>query len=126
MNKNKEIIFFVYGTLKRGHYNHSVLGKPEYLGEFKTESKYTLFDGGYPIVERGGNTSIKGELFKLIDERDIQNIFNLEGCYSQIQGDKDNWYDFDYINTPHGKAIIFVMNKDKSQRINKIESGIWK
>ena len=125
--KKKEAIFFVYGTLKHGHGNHGCLGKnPEFLGEYATEPRYTLFDGGFPIVERQGVTSIKGELYKVTNAEDVAAVFGLESCVSQKQGDPNNWYDFDEINTETGTAIMFVMSKGKARRNKILENGIWK
>ena len=46
---------------------------------------------------------------------------------SQIQGHPSNGYDFDLIDTPHGQAVIFVMNKGKSGRDPRqiVEGGEW-
>lgn len=124
MNK---CLFFVYGTLKMGFDNHEYhLGGSQFLGEFTTEPKYTLFDGGFPVVERGGKTAIQGELYLCEDESQIDSTFRLEGCSSKVQGDKSNWYDFDKIQTPHGEAVIFVMNKNTSGRTLTINSGKWR
>lgn len=123
--KHKKMLFFVYGTLKRRKSNHYCLGQSEFKGEFTTLAKYTLFDGGFPVVEKGGETAIKGELFYSENEDDIASVFGLEGCESQIQGDKDNWYDFDLLDTPYGKAVIFVMDKGKSNRHKILKDGIW-
>lgn len=125
--KKNEAIFFVYGTLKQAHANHGCLGdNPEFLGEYTTEAKYTLFDGGFPVVEREGVTSIKGELYRVTNANDVASVFGLEGCVSQVQGHPNNWYDFDEIDTKTGKAVIFVMNKGKSKRNKILENGIWK
>lgn len=121
----KRCLLFVYGTLKKGKHNNHILQNSELLGEFRTERKYTLFDGGFPIVERSGNDSIEGELYLCNDENVISNVFNLEGCESQIQGDPESWYDYDKIDTPHGEAIMFVMNKGESQRTLILKSGVW-
>lgn len=123
--KNEKYIFFCYGSLKKGFHNHHVLGNPKFLGEFTTEPIYTLFNGGFPIIERDGNTAIKGELYELENDYNIQSVFDLEGCSSRIKGDSNNWYDYDFLSTDWGKAIIFVMNKGKSKRTNILESGIW-
>lgn len=124
--KRDKCLFFVYGSLKTDFYNNKVLGNSQFLSEFKTEPKYTLFDGGFPVVERGGDTSIHGELFISENVNDISNVFHLEGCDSQIQHDPSNWYDFDEIDTKYGKAVIFVMDKGKSGRTKTLNSGIWK
>jgi gamma-glutamylcyclotransferase (GGCT)/AIG2-like uncharacterized protein YtfP len=122
-------LFLVYGTLKAGHGNGEYyMGHPstKFLGEFTTPPNYTLYDGGYPIVERQGNTSIQGELYEVSDTESIDGIFGLEGCHSQIQGHLNNtFYDFDMVDTPHGKAVMFVMDKGRSKRNHIIQSGKW-
>lgn len=122
----KKVLFFTYGSLKRGYWNNILLKKSKFLGEHITNPEYTLYNGGFPVVERNGNTAIHGELFLCEDENTISNVFDLEGCSSQIQGDKNNWYDYDKINTQYGEAIIFVMDKGKSNRTQILKSGIWK
>lgn len=122
---NKPVLYFVYGTLKSQYGNHRVLGNnPKFKGEFSTKEIYTLFDGGFPVVERGGETSIKGELYLVSDKEDILNVFSLEGS-TPIQGSSENWYDWDKISTPHGEAVIFVMNEGASGRKDILESGEW-
>jgi len=118
--------FFVYGTLKKGKHNNRVMGRAAFLGEAKTEPVYTLFDGNYPIVERGGETAVVGEVFETEDESTINGIFSLEGC-SREQHNPKSWYDYDKIETPFGEAVIFVMNKDKSGRGQHLvlNSGEW-
>lgn len=124
--RRNEAIFFVYGTLKANHGNHRVLGRnPEFLGEFTTDPKYTLYDGGFPVVERGGNTSIKGELYRVTNSADVASVFGLEGCQSQEKGDANNWYDFDEIKTEKGTAFIFVMDQGQSGRRSVLENGVW-
>lgn len=120
-------LFFCYGTLKKGYGNHEGrLSDAKALGEFTTESKYTLFDGGFPVVEREGNTAVQGELYLSNNPRKIQSVFDLEGCSSQKQHDPSNWYDYDLIETPYGKAVFFVMDKDKSGRTKVLNSGKWR
>ena len=124
--KQQGVLFFVYGTLKKGWGNHrNHLSKAEGLGDFQTEPVYTLYNGGFPIVERGGSTSIKGELYRATDEDEIRSTFALEGCSSRTKGNPNNWYDIDYIDTPHGKAVIFVMDKGTSGRKTVVENGNW-
>ena len=125
--KRKKCLFFVYGTLRSGYGNNAYITEAssyEYLGLFETQPDYTLYDGGFPVVERGGSTSIKGELYLVNDVSAIENIFNLEGC-RQIKGHRDNWYDFDEIKTPFGTAVMFVMDKGNSGRVRVLTSGEW-
>lgn len=125
---DKEVIFFVYGSLKEGSYNNYLLRGSEKLGDFTTPANYTLFDGGYPVVERGGTTSIVGELYKTTDQNIITSIFSLEGC-SRIQDDPKSWYTYDVISINEKEnAIIFVMNEGCSGRSERaiLTNGIWK
>ncbi len=125
--KRNNCLFAVYGTLKKGYGNHVVIESlsTEYLGTFVTPEKYTLFDGGFPIVERGGDTGIHCELYRVSNPATIEGVFGLEGCSSQRQGDPNNWYDFDSMQTPHGEAFIFVMGKGQSGRSQVVDSGNW-
>lgn len=124
-NERSSVLFAVYGTLKAAYGNHRLLRTATPKGEFQTEPVYTLFDGGFPIVERGGTTSIHCELYYTDDQEVIRNVFGLEGCSSQTKGNPNNWYDIDEIDTPHGKAVIFVMDKGRGDRTRIVESGNW-
>lgn len=124
-NEKHPVIFSVYGTLKKAHGNHRYrLDNAEFLGVHRTESNYTLFDGGFPIVERNGEVGVECELYKTDDVDSIDSVFNLEGC-SKEQNNPNSWYTYDVIDTPHGKAIMFVMDKNKSGRTKTIENGVW-
>lgn len=125
---NEDFLVFVYGTLKstHGNYRHYLQGKSKFLGNFETPPEYTLFDGGFPIVERQGNTSIKGEVYAVRDKHVLYDIYSLEGYSGKPTKDGGhNWYDTDKIKTPYGEAEIFVMDKGKSNRTKIVESGNW-
>ena len=126
-NENPEIqpnLVFVYGTLKRNKGNNQCLGEDqEFLGEFKTEPIYTLYDlGGFPITDRGGKHAVVGELFRVNPSR-LPRINRLEG-YTGRKGDRENWYDVDYLETPYGLACIFVQNHSH-RTLKVIENGVW-
>ena len=63
---------FVYGTLKREFYNHTLLENSEFIGEVVTKEKYPMVNVEeyfpYLINEVGVGHNIKGELFKIDDE----------------------------------------------------------
>lgn len=119
-------LVIAYGTLKAKYSNHGCIAheSTKFLGEIETPPIYTLYSGGYPIVERDGNTAIKGELYEVNDKRVLERVYNLEG-YSGTPGDHNHFYDVDIIDTPYGKAEIFVMNKGVSGREQIVESGVW-
>ena len=57
---------FVYGTLKKGQCREYLLEGSTFLGDVKTEPKYSLYDGGqYPMLKEGGKTAVKGELWEI-------------------------------------------------------------
>lgn len=115
-----------YGTLKQGFGNHGVIESPttKFLGEIKTPAIYTLLDGGYPIVEREGNTEIHCELFEVNDDSVLKRVYRLEG-YSGTPGKHNTFYDVDTIETPYGTAEIFVMDKGRGGNRKIVESGKW-
>lgn len=43
-------LFFVYGTLKRGHGNHRILKTCEFLGPAVTVDRFVLTDVGFPYM----------------------------------------------------------------------------
>jgi len=72
---------FVYGTLKRGCRNWSVLKAAVYLGEARTEPAYRMYNcGAYPgLVEADGGEgqAIHGELYR-VDERLLAELDGFE------------------------------------------------
>lgn len=56
-------LVFVYGSLKRGFHNHSLLKNSQSLGEAKTNPEFVMYSaGGFPIIIRG-KFAITGELY---------------------------------------------------------------
>lgn len=71
---------FVYGTLKRGGYNHHYLSKAEFLGDYCTPPKYAFYDLGYYPAMTGEDKriAVKGEVYQ-IDKKTIRELDILEG-----------------------------------------------
>lgn len=121
----KKILFAVYGTLKKERGNHGFLSDEgvDFKGNYKTPPNYTMVScGGFPAVHCEGNTSIVTELYEVTNQDVIKNVFSLEG-YSGTQGSSRNWYDVEEIDTPYGKASMFVF-RGKIQR-PVVETGNW-
>ena len=117
----------VYGTLKRGHGNWGHYLNNEhvkFLGTALTEPKFKMFNGGFPIVEENGETSIHIEVFEVNNENVIKHINNLEGYYGE--NNPKNWYHTIEIDTPYGKANMFVMESHKHNRTEILKNGKWK
>lgn len=116
----------VYGTLKSAYSNHRYIADPttKFVDVIQTAPNYTLYDGGYPIVERDGETAITCELYEVNKEEVLQQVYNLEG-YSGTPGKHNGFYDVDVIDTPYGKAEMFVMSKGHGGRSTIVKSGVW-
>jgi gamma-glutamylaminecyclotransferase len=60
---------FIYGTLKRGCYNHYYMDGQHFVGTARTEPCYRLFNlGGFPgMVSASDGLSIEGEVWDIDD-----------------------------------------------------------
>ena len=73
---------FVYGTLKRGHGNHPLLGDSLFVGEATTLGKYTLYDGGFPRMSNfpgDVKSYVAGEVFHVTSAAVLDGLDRLEG-----------------------------------------------
>lgn len=109
---------FVYGTLKRGGYNHDVLGNSIYIDEAITDSReFTMFDGGFPFVSdefQDNQGSVVGELYETNDERILSNLDRLEGVpslYVKREVDVTTMSGLQY------KATIYVASRGSNERL---------
>jgi gamma-glutamylaminecyclotransferase len=82
---------FVYGTLKRGCPNHSVLQSAEFLGTAWSEPGYRMVDcGDYPGLvraERGepvSGESVRGELYR-VDEATLAALDEFEDAPNEYE-----------------------------------------
>ncbi len=109
-------LIFVYGSLKRGHYNHALLRASPCRGAWQTPARYTLLDlGRYPGIVEGGTTAISGEVYA-IDRPTLRALDRLEG--------HPDYYRRQTIATPYGGAFIYVLVAAPQQRV-VIASGCW-
>jgi gamma-glutamylcyclotransferase (GGCT)/AIG2-like uncharacterized protein YtfP len=113
----------VYGSLRKGLSNHNYFLKDaKYLGKFTTEPVYSLYSlGGYPGLKNNGNTSVVMEVYE-VNEQEARAIDGLEG-YSPNR--KSTFYDKEYIDTPYGKAGVYIYVNNIS-KYKLVESGDWK
>jgi gamma-glutamylcyclotransferase (GGCT)/AIG2-like uncharacterized protein YtfP len=119
---NKKLIA-VYGSLRKDLHNHnSFLRNADFIGEFKTEAVYSLYDlGSFPGLKNDGNTSVVMEIYAVTEKEGI-NIDHLEG-YDPNR--KSTFYDKESIETPFGEASVYTYVRTIPE--NKlVESGDWK
>ncbi|MCG5534369.1 gamma-glutamylcyclotransferase [Halorhodospira sp. 9621] len=111
---SENTLVFVYGTLKRGHPNHDVLARADghFLMAWASAPEYEMIDlGSFPAVREGGGTAIHGEIYAV---GDLEPLDQLEG-YPLL-------YDRKRIDTPCGKAWVYIKNDAVGERI---PSGDW-
>jgi gamma-glutamylcyclotransferase (GGCT)/AIG2-like uncharacterized protein YtfP len=63
-----ESYIFVYGTLKRGMGNNSILADSKFQCYATTEPIYSLFGDGIPFLKEGGKHHVWGEVYKVSAE----------------------------------------------------------
>lgn len=115
----------VYGTLKKRHGNHGVLGNSVFLGEAVTVSKeFNMYDGGFPFVTDFKNDvdrlgCIVGELYETSDKRILSNLDRLEGypyLYDKREIDVTTLDGITYI------ATIYVASEGSNNRLKDREA----
>jgi len=123
MDKNNKLVA-VYGSLRKNMHNNYTLGKSEYIGSFNSDPIFTMYSIGdrYPAVISEGSTSILMEVFS-VDKEVQKKLDHLEG-YSESFDKNNNYYNKEEIDTPYGKAFVYLFNNDVSN-LEKIESGDW-
>jgi gamma-glutamylcyclotransferase (GGCT)/AIG2-like uncharacterized protein YtfP len=122
--KSKETLFAVYGTLKQGFGNNRLLAEAEFLGEFRTEPKYSMYSlGGFPAVTLQGNTALTVQVYKTSDPDVVDRVNSLEG-FTGVKDDPNNWYDTKTIETPYGEAEMFYFKRQPTTAA-LVESGNW-
>ncbi len=87
----RKLYLFVYGTLKRGHYNHRWLEDAAYIADVITKRRYPMVVHKEPfpyLLDReGAGYRIKGELYK-IDRETLHMLDILEG-YPELYNRKE-------------------------------------
>lgn len=121
----KEKLYLVYGTLRAREGNNAILQHPsvEFLGEVVTEPKFTMVSyGGFPAVIPGGETAIKGEVYKVGSEEVVRRLNMLEGYR---EGSSSNFYDVMEIPTEYGVASMYIQHTNR-RSLPIIKSGDWR
>lgn len=127
----KETTVLVYGTLLSSCGNYERCLKPyigkgaEFLTVAYTKPEHTLVSlGAYPgLIPFKGNTSIRGELYKITSKEVIDRLNMLEGFHGK--DNPHNYYDQTEIETNHGKAIAYTLNENYLKHCPIIQSGDW-
>lgn len=123
-NSSPHLRVAVYGSLKRGFYNHHYLHTAVFEGKNQTAPDYTMIDlGDYPGVVSGGQTSIQVEIYR-VSPRVLSQLDRLEGV-PQV-------YRRTSITLPDLRSAFFYcltpgyLRRLGSVRRRVIPSGIWR
>ena len=115
ITEGSDTLVFVYGSLKNGFHNHSLLASSEFISIHLTDTNFTLVDlGMFPAVLNQGTTAIQGEIYR-INEMTLSELDKLEGY--------PRYYDRALISTKFGKAWMYILQKNNNYPV--VESGIW-
>lgn len=110
-------LVFVYGTLLRGEVNHGLLEGADFVGEHRTEPRFTLVRlGAYPGLISGGRTAVSGELYR-VDHAGLKALDRLE--------DYPRLYDRRLLATRFGPAWAYLYRGSVRDR-RPIPSGDWR
>ena len=96
---------FVYGSLLRSEPNHRLLARATFVGEARTEPRFSLADlGAFPAMVAEGSTAIVGEVFA-VDAETLAQLDALEGVprfYQRVAIALDDGREVDaYLLRPH-------------------------
>ena len=72
---------FVYGTLKKGFWNHTILAKTKLVGVFETaQNKFGLLDSGFPVLidKKTNGAVIRGEVYEVTEPSVLLRLDRLE------------------------------------------------
>ena len=98
------MLVYVYGTLKRGHYNNHILQDATFVGTATLSFKARMFCVGFPVLIEGETpVKVEGELFE-VDAQTFHDLDRLEG-----QG---RMYQRRRVRIPGGKRAWVYIGKD--------------
>lgn len=124
------ILVGVYGSLRKGFHNHSLLSGCKLLGTVKTEPIFNLYSlGGFPGLLPGGTTAVTLEVYLVKNISTQQSLDRLEGYRSEEYNDPGNphanFYNKMTIDTEFGETVIYIYNNTSISEDRLIPSGDW-
>ncbi len=121
----------VYGTLRRGESNHSVLGDSEFIKTIRLKGYKMYGISGFPAVVEGElNESIVIEIYRIINDQISEAIDWLEGFDRSAPNSKDNLYTIRSCKVDTEKAPIEIYTFDHAperviEKGPQLQSGDW-
>ncbi len=113
-----EMLVFVYGRMKQGGADHSVLAESQYLGQAVTAPVYDLLDlGGLPGLTTDGGMAVHGELYA-VNERTLTSLDEFE--------DHPDTFHRDNLLLADGREVLgYVLPPTQAVGFPRLSSGSW-
>ena len=115
----------IYGNLMSTYEKNSILVglKAKLLGEYDSEPDFSMYtDGVEPFLTNDGRQSIRMEVYEIEKEKVIE--LNRIKQYKGPEHTKTNLFNPKPINTPYGKGLIYLYNKD-IKKLEKMKVSNW-
>jgi len=122
-NLVKKVKVAVYGSLRKGLHNHSLLNGETFVGQFETDPEFSLVDlGSFPGLLKDGNTAVLMEVYE-VDATKLKRLDGLEGYRGK---NSNNFYNREKIESPFGPLFTYFYNKNSELiKANIISTGDW-
>lgn len=116
-----EHLVAVYGSLKRGHFNHDLLHGAELVGEERL-IEFTLYDlGPFPAVKRHPSKGVFVEIYRVTTQQ-LHRLDQLEGFNADAP--HKSFYIRVAVECNIGSVWVYEFNQDvEPQRM--IATGNW-
>ena len=101
----------VYGTLKQGRSNHALMRDSQLVAETVLDGYIMYSAGGFPVVYRADEGTITVEVYEVDPKVVSLNLDPLEG--------HPHWYRREKVDTPVGKAWLYIMQGDQYRVDNR-------
>jgi gamma-glutamylaminecyclotransferase len=110
---------FTYGTLLKGCRLSGLLDGADFMGEAKTEPRFTLYDlGTFPALAEGGSQVVGGEVYH-VDDQMLAELDRVEGVPTLYQRKT--------ITLSDGRVVFaYVMDAERAAHGRVIQSGSWR
>jgi gamma-glutamylaminecyclotransferase len=118
VSQSERTTVFVYGTLRAGEINHSLLGSSPLVRRARSEPRFELVSlGPCPALVRGGATAVAGEVYE-VDRRTLAALDALEG--------HPEHYRRELIRLEGGEEVTaYLLSPDQVAGMARIASGDW-
>ena len=118
---NLEHLVAVYGSLKRGHFNHDLLSGAEFVGE-DWLFEFTLYDlGPFPAVKRYPSDGVLVEVYR-ITTLQLHRLDQLEGFDSEEP--HKSFYLRVEVESSFGPVWVYEYNREIEPHL-VINNGNW-